>query len=166
MLGAVLQREALLLRGAALDGCDSSDSCTVATGTATSASAVLAIQAEAHSAALQQLLKQTEASNALQQNLSRFLPLREKDIPSDLAVRLAKPWLAVPTAAAATGLTARAAASVEETTENSASAAEAQRKVLRCLRKRASVDEPPEAALSGWLAELLGFADSTLAAEK
>ena len=152
---ALWQREALLLRAAALDGWDPpAHSSTANSGGATSASVALAKEAETHAATLHQLLQQSAQADTLLQDVSRLLPLRRKDIPADLAMRLAKAGPASTSAAAAAGVAAGAA--------SEAAAEQAQLKVLRCLQERAEVEAAPEAALAAWLQDLTAFANSAL----
>lgn len=143
--GSLPQREALTLRGAALDGCEGTESLGAVAGASISASTILAAEAEAQVAALQQLLQHTQAADAQLQGFSGLLPIESSAIPADLAVRLTSPWMRPP---------------LEEGATKSA-----RLQVFRCLQRRSAVGEGPETALASWLPELLAFAEGALDAK-
>ncbi|KAL8429966.1 hypothetical protein ACSSS7_006238 [Eimeria intestinalis] len=156
------EREALLLRTAAIDGCDGRDSLAAASGPATSASAALLEDAETHAAALQQLLNYSQDADGVLKDMSRLLPLRPTDIPIDLATRLARPRMLAPSEAAVQqkSLSAKPAAAAVAVKEEAAG--EACTQVLECLSRRAAIDVEPQAALAAWWEELVIFAESAL----
>ncbi|KAL8274975.1 hypothetical protein Esti_001031 [Eimeria stiedai] len=156
------EREALLLRAAAIDGCDGRESLTAASGPATSASATLVDEAEAHAAALQQLLDCSQEADPLLKVLSRSLPLRPTDIPKDLATRLTRPWLLAPSEAAVQPQPTRLSANSGAAAAKKEAAGEPCTQVLNCLSRRAAVDVEPQAALAAWWEELVVFAESAL----
>ncbi|KAL8453352.1 hypothetical protein Emag_001907 [Eimeria magna] len=155
------ERDALLLRAAAVDGCDGGESLAAVYGPATSASTALVGEVEAHTAALQRLLDSSREAGGVLKDVSRLLPLRLTDIPVDLATRLTKPYMRVPSDGAVQqmGLSANAAAAAAV---KKGAAGESRTQVLHCLSRRAAIDVEPLAALAAWWEELVIFAESAL----
>lgn len=161
----LLQRQALLLRAAALDGCDGVQQDLISgIGGRTSASVALAAESEAHAAALQQLLQQTSKADCLLQHLKNLLPLRAAAIPSDLALRLV-PAGVMETAVADEFAAEEPQAEGAGTDEGEAPTA-AQLHVLQLMERGSVVTSSPEAALAAWLESLNEFCCSTMETRK
>ncbi|KAL8426006.1 hypothetical protein Efla_001924 [Eimeria flavescens] len=151
------ERAALLLRAAAVDGCDGKQSLAAASGASTSAAAALISEAASHVSMLKQLLKDSQAADLLLQNTARLLPLRCTDIPIDLALRLTRPRLP--------GSAAQTASAPECAADQETVAADPCKQVFKCLCRKAAVDATPQAALGAWLEELASYADIALSAK-